>query len=370
MHTLALPLIYKQINISVEKQNGDFDFIMDSQDGGNPHIRRSTTSVHDRIRSLARTLRSKPRYGEFVTDLTFTYQSYNNYPRHTFVIGEHSWDALRHLKNVKSLTYRGSGFQSGLNFIQQPLFHSADSINISGRLDYATFMGLVPASGRNIRSLELDDIDGIETMHGGMDIQSESDSIDEIPLVRRRGPMIGHLRYIQQRCIDLQHFSLRVLRQPEHQDRHFYPERARRQFSEVAGFIDSTRRTLETLRLDWTVSAEIDREVWSDALLHSRFRDLYPQHGISMDIGFVEEVYPILLRGPWPNLKEIFIRGVGGGPSCPIRPPASSKNRREDQFESAALRDQLQASLGNDVSITWVTQPDTINLTVRNLIEG
>lgn len=68
-----------------------------------------------------------------------------------------------------------------------------------------------------------------------------------------------------------------------------------------------------------------------------------------MDAKFMEHVMPVLLQGPWPKLKKMKIRGVGGKPRCDVEWSFTAK----DTAVFTAAKEQLQIALGTGALITW-----------------
>lgn len=111
---------------------------------------------------------------------------------------------------------------------------------------------------------------------------------------------------------------------------------------EWASFLKSVRSTL--------VSFTFEQGLEPDESLCFGWRSVTPpQHGRPMDVRFMAYVFPAIVDGPWPQLKTLSIRGVGGD----YRGNIQRETIKWERSAIDALVDQIRMALGSQVQLTF-----------------
>jgi hypothetical protein len=156
--------------------------------------------------------------------------------------------------------------------------------------------------------------------------------------------MCGHLSPYVGKFSQLQHLHLRTFGQHSccESTVFSYDDRMEERYMELASFIDSVKPTLQHLILDFCVKPEENHGGNHNHLMGKYCWRGWASLGMErpVDTTFAECILPVLETGPWPRLKTLVVRGLGGNPKA------------EDGGEFSAVERRLQSSLNEAICLT------------------
>ena len=353
MNGLALPPLYESIDISIHNDVGLFN-------GYHPLYRVTAESPERNIMDIETSFLSKqklfvdavlrtPRYGKLVR--SFTWTCLTELDDDDKPIGERrTWMALRKLDSVESLDF-ASMMSERERHPPPQLFRSARQVCLVGRMSQAMVSALLHCGNpQRFIALDLDNIwdFGQLDVHKALPKSSEhvlqeSYRRNGRPKTRNYGPMRSHLHLINGKCTFLTRLSLRGVGQDYLGRSHgWHDEFDEQRYAEWASFLDSVKSTLQYLLL------EQGRKPGYNQPMCTTIRITMPRQATRpMDERFLKYLFPVLERGPWPQLRSMTIRGLLGGVRYEyerLHAPASS-----DSFDRIAL--QLRRALGDTVEL-------------------
>lgn len=365
MYNCALPLLYRHVDISCHNDAGLFlDWRRDRTVENNyPDRYRSEyerNGLQTRQKAFVRAILMTPSRGALVYSLTWTYDLYYvDYDR-TYEAQQEMWRAFALLSRVRRLDMC-SFDREEFAVVPPPLFPTASSIRIGGKMSYAFFRSVV-SSPENVVFLDLDNPQGFGQWKDGLldedevsitymnNLGSYPETVDanKIPLVRHPGAMRGHLEPLLGRFTKLKHLYLRTVGQDDCATWRWSEARDMERYAEIANFITSVSSTLISLTFEQGIEAEENIQT-RNCRQSPRPRQ---QIGRPMDTYFLSYISPTLVNGPWPNLRTLILRGIGGRRSkLPFGSGAGWIAEDHGVFESA--EDRLRVALGEGVEFKW-----------------
>ncbi|MCJ1402952.1 hypothetical protein MMC11_006173 [Xylographa trunciseda] len=220
------------------------------------------------------------------------------------------------------------------------------------------------------RTLALDNLHDLGQARDGHDLprasdlstMTETDCVDGTPMLRHPGPTRGCLQPLIGRCTALQHLSLRSVGQDDVHDALWSPAKDEARYAEAAEFIASVRPTLRTLVFEQGLQADDDSDPGcgsSRAGLSTR------EAGRPMDVRFVKYIVPVLVEAPWPHLREMVIRGVGGS----VRRSVERGNREMDRTLAEEIYGIVHGAMSEqNIRLSWEREASkTFYLRVHDL---
>jgi len=304
---------------------------------------------------LIRTLRAQPQLGKFVKSLTWTHRTWSDGPGEDDCLKEGpTWAAFKTLSNIEKLDFCSMVSRREIH-APPPLFSSAKWISIGGQMSHALATSILHSvDPSKITYLELDNLQDLGQLrkHKAIPLDQDLGQLrettypDRSPKVRHPGAMRDHLRFLEGRCTALRTLVMRSVGQDYYRDWLWSAVHDEKRYSEWARFIDSTRSSLQGLQLEQGLTQE-------DLNQHgcvSHFLQISPQTGgRPMDRRFIEIILPVLLKRPWPKLRALDIRGIGGRvQNCHRR---GCSGEVVSDIESAEFR--LKEALGPRISVSW-----------------
>ncbi|KAF5871199.1 uncharacterized protein Bfra_007712 [Botrytis fragariae] len=286
-----------------------------------------------------------PTLGNFVSSLTWTI-----YPRQSFhedrcMDHTRMWEAWKLLVRVRRLDIYSfsADWNDFVYFPAQPVyedflrpsaiippavFPEATVIRIGGLMPYNYFRACV-STPSVVASLEMENLQGLLQPRDGcllfahaVDFQNidrdfwirhtkyeETEDENGIPILRHCGQMRGHLQPLLGKFVQLKHLKISTVGRELDQDVRWSEAREEKRYSEMANFIKSVASTLITFDFEQGVGLE-PLKLWQ---IQARdIRSLMRQSGRPMDDYFFDFILPALLGATWPQLRRLYIRGVGG----------------------------------------------------------
>ena len=334
MCTLALPSLYRTVDISIHKHNRswfrwmcdpcpDPDEMIEMEEDGK--VGEEQFNLATRQICFITAVLKNPSLARHVVSFTWTYQRPDFDALPNVEGGEKSiWEVFGLLQNVRDLDisfFLGyHEWSKGLTAPPPPLFPHASRIRIGGNATYAIFRSILSNPSKLI-SLDLDNIQAFRQIKDGEGMKHtlweapETEDEDGWPLLRHAGPMYGHLNPLLGQFTNLQHLHLHVVGQ-QHYDNQGWPEdREEKRYAELAAFISSLKATLRTLVFDHGSYHEyFEAPVWDDDSdtslreLDCDVEDLMRP----MDAWFMKHILPVLGGTAWDVLEKLEINGVGG----------------------------------------------------------
>ena len=321
MHHFCLPVLYYSVDISYHNDNREWPILYPGTKVTSDNPERLSDAedlkLYRRQQVFVSTVNANPVYGSHVHRFAWTYGSWG-FPDNR--LNETStWKAFNSLKHVKSLDFCSTAIVRELNS-PPPLFHSATEIRLSGQMSQTMVSSLLHSSDLSkLTFLELNNLQDFGQIRKGkclpltseVETPRETRYRDQKPKNRHPGPMRDHLYYIQGRCTALKHLALRSVGQDYKLDwfEGFGSDvHDEERYTEWANFIDSVKHTLRVL--------ELEQGLPPDKLgppgCRRGCRELLQRDGRPMDVRFMKYIMPTLLRGPWPHLENMTIKGLGG----------------------------------------------------------
>lgn len=327
LHKLCIPLLYKSVDLSTHNRKGmvptgraPFETLADNPN--RTHCKLDV-AIFWRQQAFIRTLVDRPEYGKFVNSFTWSllYTPEMDDDWNAISVDAWSdgvlWKVFQSFTNVMTVDI---GFLRHYREIEipPPLFTSAMSARLLGHVSKRTAEAVLHSiDPMKLLHLALDNLQNFGKMSEGEDLpwsirasspnRSETpESLD--PEERRRGvypgPMRGHLRYLEGRCTVLKSLTLRSVGQDSIQQSQFSTFADEQRYEEWASFLKSVQPSLERLYFEQGVIQGNDKNYWRPG--HKPRQDARP-----MDARFIRYLLPVILDGPWPNLRHLEIRGVG-----------------------------------------------------------
>ena len=257
------------------------------------------------------------------------------------------WDALLKMTNVKRVDVAHGPMDEGADFTASlpddvKLFPSATSIHLSGVMEARLVTSILHTEKLGIlQHLYLDDVKEVAGGSGRHLARASLFSDD----FTQPSPILGVLSYMTGRCTALKSLTIR---KPWQWESAMYIERdltidvavSRRFYTELAGFLDSVKGSLERFVLD-------------------RYR---PRSGFCRpDIYFDTTLYPVLLSGPWPRL-------------CTFCMNCGKEWEESDVLSYIEMFEEIRAAVGPDVELLipqtdfcepWNEKAEKVNLLIR-----
>ena len=356
MKDMALPVLYGSIDISLHNDSGLFKGyhppFMVTAESPERNIMDIEANFIFKQKLFIDTVLRNPSYGKLVRSLTWTCLTKigeNDEP-----IGDRrTWMALRKIDAVESLDF--ASIMSEREKEPPPqLFRSARYVRLVGRMSQAMVRSVLHSGGSNrLIALDLDNLWDFGQLDPNRALPSppseeflqESYCRNGKPKVRNCGPMRSYLHFLTGRCTSLTRLSLRGVGQDYiGLSWGWHAELDEQRYAEWASFIDSVKPTLKSLLVEQGRKPEHDQRMCATSRIRSARQVTRP-----MDDRFLKHVYPVLERGPWPQLRSMTIRGVLGGVRYewgPNHHPGPS-----DNFDRLAM--QLHHALGDTVRLVF-----------------
>ncbi|KAJ8068420.1 hypothetical protein OCU04_003978 [Sclerotinia nivalis] len=378
MCDIALPLLYRHVDISCHNERGLFQSIFGSSYGkvlaDNPYREMAGKKELGRRQStFCNAIIKKPSLGSWVLSLTWTC-NWSCWEGVTDLeeLNQKVWNAWMLLVRVQKLDLCSLAadihvleFSILLKMIPPSIFPMATTIKIGCNMPYSYFRACL-SSPETVISLELNNLLGVRQFKDGWslfrsgrksDIKEEEfrchptrsqETVDEngIPVLRHDGPMRGHLQPFLGRFTKLAHLTIRTIGHEDHQDHRWSEVREKARYTEIATFIKSVAPTLTTLVF------EQGMEVEGVTGRSSRAQSI-KQTGRPMDTYFLSHILPALTEEQWPKLEKLSIRGVGGEIRDSTRVYGRVNWTPETSGISESAEDQLRLALGNSVRFSW-----------------
>ena len=300
--------------------------------------------------------------GNLVLSLTWTYQWYYQNWDETDKEQHKMWKAFKLCGRVQRLDMCSFNREE-FAVVPPPLFPTATSIRIGGKMAYAFFRSMV-SSPEKVLSLDLDNPQGFGQFRDGFDEDSdmsdlrlntalypETEDENNIAVLRHPGPMSGHLAPLFGRFTRLKHLCIRTIGQGasadprwKGADQSWSEAREKARYIEIASFIKSLSSTLVTLVFVQGIEAE------ETSPIPGCRPDSRPENrsGRPMDTYFLSYILPALIEGGWPQLQTVSIRGFGGQARKGMPTPETSFLARLDTAE-----DRLRIALGDKIELKW-----------------
>ncbi|MCJ1433585.1 hypothetical protein MMC27_002948 [Xylographa pallens] len=360
MLKLSLPILYRDIDISIHNQPGKrpsvyIPIAVEADDPSRSVPLELDAKLHSRQQTLIRTLLRKPQYGALVRSLTWTRRTCFN-AAYEQLPEQRTWTAFLTMCNVQTVDFVSLATERELDSPPLRMFPTAQMVRLGGVFSSALLRsichGVDPAK---LRTLALDNLHDLGQARDGHDLprasdlstRTETDCADGTPMLRHPGPTRGCLRPLIGRCTALQHLSLRSVGQDDVHDALWSPAKDEARYAEAAEFIASVRPTLRTLVFEQGLQADDDSDPGcgsSRAGLSTR------EAGRPMDVRFVKYIVPVLVEASWPHLREMVIRGVGGS----VRRSVERGNREMDRTLAEEMYGIVHGAMSEqNIRLSW-----------------
>lgn len=219
-------------------------------------------------------------------------------------------------------------------------------------MPYALFRWIL-AFPEKLWSLDIDNVQGWGQVSdrarpdhiGSLYEVRETEDENLVPITRHPGPMRGHLLSLAGYCTKLRYLRITSVGQDDYPDNRWCEKREKARYNEVAQFIESVKPTLERLHLEYGTEADMAPPICGTEKMHWK-----PHVGRPMDLRFIEHIIPTLSRGPWPWLKSMTIRGIGGAPS---QTAMRKYYTPEDDAVFIGVEKGLRSALSKDITVIW-----------------
>ncbi|KAF7865752.1 hypothetical protein EAF04_005917 [Stromatinia cepivora] len=377
MCDIALPLLYRHVDISCHNERGLFPCTFGSSYSkvlaDNPYREVAGKKELGRRQStFCNAIIKKPSLGSLVLSLTWTCNWCKEIVTDFRELNQKVWNTWMLLVRVQKLDLCSlvAGidvleFSTLLETIPPSVFPMATSIKIGGNMPYSYFRAWL-SSPETVISLDLNNLQGFRQFKDGWspirpseesNIKEDEfrrhptrsqETVDEngIPVLRHDGPMRGHLQPFLQRFTRLAHLTIRTIGHEDHQDNRWSEVREKARYTEIATFVKSVAPTLTTFVFEQGIEVEFAKGLNNRA-------QLTKQTGRPMDTYFLSHILPALTEEQWPKLEKLSIRGVGGEirDSSRLFGGVDWTPETSGIFESA--EDQLRLALGNSVRFSW-----------------
>lgn len=357
LHTKAVPLIYRKVDISAHNQ-GRLQFT--HNDGSHFYHWSDNFPPKFELKPLAKsqqsflsTILKYPQIGKHVLEFTWTVRSNwdpNGYIPHTMIFKATPpdtlmWEAFQQLNNVKKLDLAFLHESFDESYLREPpssLFANATNIRLSGVM-YRQVVNSVLHSV-DLSKLEHLAVDNLQDpghiglvypykARGLTRAERDLNQLTESDELTFPGTMRGVLPLLHGRCTALHSF---YFRKPGLAYNGTSQSRAADEkcYEEFAAFIVSVKSTLQSLTFE---QGHLQRSGW-----HGRPSPVQRQR--PMDEYFIRHALPALMGGDWPKLREVRILGVGRWKNV----PAMTEKKKQD----------LQNALGVNVTLIIKDEPD------------
>ncbi|MCJ1476433.1 hypothetical protein MMC13_005099 [Lambiella insularis] len=287
-----------------------------------------------RQRAFISTLLKKPHYGELVRWLTWTNRTlYNDVDEQ--IAERNLWTALSTLRKVHTVDIVSQIWDREIDPPPPRLFPAAQTLRLGGVFSFALLRSILHgADPAQLQSLDLDNLHDLgqlcdgEDLPPGTDLSMETETFEAngTSRLRHTGPMRNHLRSLLGRCTSLRYLSLRSVGQDDAFDHYWSATKDEERYAEAAAFLASVKSTLRTFVFEQGLQPE--EGIYNSCGPRQRTGFGMSKAVRPMDTRFVEYILPVLLEEPWPNLREVIIRGVGGRTRIEVRPESMEMDQK------------------------------------------
>lgn len=321
MFTLALPILYHSVDISYHHDNrlwpGRYPHILVPSDNPQRSSWMEDVELFRRQKCFIHTLLERPTCGKLVKNLTWSNMDWPSGPEEIDTFDEESmWQALTSLSSLRTVDFCSLACERETCSVP-PLFSSATGLTLCGQMSYdlaTSIMHSVDLS--KLTFLSLDNIHDLGQIRKGKSIPFDRELIhlresryaDGSPKTKHPGPMRDHLRSLTGKCTALKHLVLRSVGQDFYIDTLWSTELDEQRYDEWANFIDAARYTLRVLEIE----QGLPPENMNSSRCPSGLLRISPQTVRPMDRRLLHHILPILVKQPWPSLKSMSVKGLGG----------------------------------------------------------
>ncbi|KAI9879068.1 MAG: hypothetical protein M1830_009709 [Pleopsidium flavum] len=358
-HKLCHPTLYHTVDISVHNVKGG---VPDHRppytvEADNPcrAFGRLDFAMFRRQQLFIRTIMEHSKYGKYVRSFTWTLITppqtddglgYVNHWKNEVV-----WQTFGTFTSVQEVSIAFLTFERETD-APSSLFSSASSVRLVGRASYRLVSAILHSvDPAKLTSLTLDNLQDFGQRNDGKDLPYDCD-LCEIPetfntdgtfRTKHPGPMRGHLRYLKGRCTALKHLSMRSVGQDDSNDYLWSATNDEERYNEWAAFLQSVTPTLQSFTFEQGFEPD-----GSECIMNRP--DPRPLQTVRpMDARFIKYILPVILGYPWPHLKIMFIRGVGGQCRKYVQ-LTTTKHYEATVYE---VEGKIRAVMGSEVPLTY-----------------
>ena len=305
---------------------------------------RDLPAIHRNQMMFIRTILSVPGYGLWVRTLSWTFvtdQQVNGPNAHN---EDPMWRCFRAMKCIERIDFQ-SMTAARERRTPCPQFASANTIRLGGPMSFALATSILhTVDPSKLTCLELDNLQDIGQLRKGKSLGGYENLSDlretrypnRSPKIRHPGPMRDHLRKLVGKCCALKSLTLRSVGNDCEFDTTWSELRDVARYEEWAAFIGSLRSSLRTFHYE-------QGKAPNDRFPYSAYRhDVGPGQSIRpMDQRFTTHIAPTLIKGPWPKLERVVIKGIGGS----VRHSCANRCIDDALDRVNACQQQLQEAL-------------------------
>ncbi|KAI9812206.1 MAG: hypothetical protein M1827_004872 [Pycnora praestabilis] len=355
MHSLCIPVIYNEVDLSSHDDEGEWPSLYAGVFVCSDNPQRVTYDMDQVLgqkqQAFIDTLIRRPDYAKYIKSFKWTYKTWREVDDHE---GEAPmWKAFQAINNVEKVDFASLAYEREID-APPPLFSSASSIRLSGLASYAMVRSVLHSvDPSRIVSLDLNNLQDFGQIEEGEDLPSmrdlstmtESEYADGTPKLRHPGPLRGHLRHMNGKCTNLKNLCLRSVGQDYAPLPMWSAQKDEERYAEWAAFIGSVKTTLETLLFQQDSQAEDPTPNPCGTIVN---RLPMQRKGRPMDQRFMNHILPVLITGPWPVLQSVIIQGIGGS----VRQYYSRKHIDEVPNRVETAYSLLRMAFPSHVSVT------------------
>ena len=310
--------LYHDVKLSYHQDGAVWSHSLRDVESDNPERswnNREVPTIFHKQFIFIRTILSNPDCALWVRKLSWTFVTTMEIEEFGCCTEDPVWKCFRAMKHVETLDFQSMSFERERH-TPPALFASANDVRLGGLMSFALATSILfSIDPSKLTCIELDNLQDLGQLRKGTSLLGNEDlSIlretrypNKSPKVRHPGPMRDHLKRLTGKCSALRSLTLRSVGQDSWSDEMWSAPHDVARYEEWAAFIDSVRSTLQMLHYEQGKPPTDRGHQPGCNNPHSLMQRIRP-----MDHRFITYISSVLIRGRWPKLERLVIKGVGG----------------------------------------------------------